>query len=43
VIDAACLAAFIDTLPLAAADKTRLKALSPFDYTGLAARLALEL
>jgi adenylosuccinate lyase len=42
VIDAACLAAFIDTLPLAAADKTRLKALSPFDYIGLAARLALE-
>jgi len=42
VIDAASLAAFIDTLPLAAADKTRLKALSPFDYIGLAARLALE-
>ncbi|HEY5101161.1 MAG TPA: adenylosuccinate lyase, partial [Steroidobacteraceae bacterium] len=32
VIDAASLAAFIDTLPLAPADKTRLKALSPFDY-----------
>jgi adenylosuccinate lyase len=42
VINAASLAAFIDTLPLAAADKTRLKALSPFDYIGLAARLALE-
>jgi len=42
VIDAAALATFIDTLPLPAADKTRLKALSPFDYIGLAARLALE-
>jgi adenylosuccinate lyase len=42
VIDAAALAAFIDTLPLTTADKTRLKALSPFDYIGLAARLALE-
>jgi adenylosuccinate lyase len=41
-IDAAALADFIDTLPLAAAEKTRLKALSPFDYIGLAARLALE-
>ena len=43
LIDAAALAAFIDTLPLAAAEKTRLKALSPFDYIGLAARLAREL
>jgi adenylosuccinate lyase len=42
VIDAAALSVFIDTLPLAATEKTRLKALSPFDYTGLAARLALE-
>jgi adenylosuccinate lyase len=42
VIDASSLSAFIDTLPLAAADKIRLKALSPFDYIGLAARLALE-
>ena len=42
LIDASSLAAFIDTLPLPAADKTRLKALSPFDYIGLAARLALE-
>jgi adenylosuccinate lyase len=42
VIDAAALAVFIDTLPLAAAEKTRLKALSPFDYIGLAARLARE-
>jgi len=41
-IDAPSLAAFIDTLPLAAADKARLKALSPFDYIGLAAHLARE-
>jgi len=41
-IDAAALAAFIDTLPLAAADKARLLALSPSDYSGLAARLARE-
>jgi adenylosuccinate lyase len=41
-IDAATLAAFIDTLPLAATDKARLLALSPSDYSGLAARLALE-
>ena len=41
-IDAAALAAFIETLPLAAADKARLQALSPSDYFGLAARLALE-
>jgi adenylosuccinate lyase len=41
-IDAAALAAFIDTLPLAAADKARLLALSPSEYLGLAARLALE-
>jgi len=42
VIDAAALAAFIETLPLPVSDKARLKALSPADYTGLAARLALE-
>src|SRR5579862_85096 len=42
-IDRAALAAFIDTLPLADADKQRLKALTPADYTGLAARLAREL
>jgi adenylosuccinate lyase len=42
LIDAAALAAFIDTLPLAAAEKTRLKELSPFDYIGLAERLARE-
>jgi adenylosuccinate lyase len=41
-IDAASLGAFIDTLPLAATDKARLRALSPSDYLGLAARLALE-
>jgi adenylosuccinate lyase len=41
-IDAAALAAFIDTLPLAATDKSRLRALSPSDYIGLAAQLALE-
>jgi len=39
-IDAATLGAFIDALPLAAADKARLRALTPESYTGLAARLA---
>jgi adenylosuccinate lyase len=39
-IDAATLAAFIDTLPLAPAEKSRLRALKPADYTGLAAQLA---
>jgi adenylosuccinate lyase len=39
-IDAVTLAAFIDTLPLAPAEKTRLRALKPADYTGLAAQLA---
>jgi len=43
VIDAQALADFIDTLPLAAAEKSRLKALRPEDYTGLAARLAREI
>jgi adenylosuccinate lyase len=42
-IDALSLAAFIDTLPLAAAEKTRLRALSPSDYIGLAERLAREI
>jgi len=42
-IDAQALADFIDTLPLAPADKSRLKALRPEDYTGLAARLAREI
>jgi adenylosuccinate lyase len=39
-INAQALAEFIDTLPLPAAEKSRLKALRPQDYTGLAARLA---
>jgi len=43
VIDAQALADFIDTLPLAPAEKSRLKALRPKDYTGLAARLAREI
>lgn len=42
-IDAATLAAFIDTLPLPAAEKARLRALRPGDYIGLAARLARSL
>jgi adenylosuccinate lyase len=42
-IDGASLAAFIDTLPLPAAEKTRLKALTPQAYTGLAAQLAREI
>lgn len=41
-IDAPGLSAFIDTLPLAPAEKARLKALRPQDYTGLAARLARD-
>ena len=39
-IDAATLAAFIDGLPLPAADKARLRGLRPEGYTGLAAELA---
>jgi len=39
-VDAPTLAAFIDTLPLGAAEKARLRSLSPADYTGLAAELA---
>ena len=39
-VDAAGLAAFIDKLPLPAADRARLKALSPAQYTGLAEQLA---
>jgi adenylosuccinate lyase len=39
-IDAPMLAQFIDTLPLSAADKARLKAMKPHDYIGLAAQLA---
>jgi adenylosuccinate lyase len=39
-IDAQALGTFIDTLPLPPAEKTRLKAMRPQDYTGLAAQLA---
>jgi adenylosuccinate lyase len=39
-IDAQALSTFIDTLPLPPAEKTRLKAMRPQDYTGLAAQLA---
>jgi adenylosuccinate lyase len=39
-VDAAALAAFIDSLPLSAAEKTRLRGLTPAAYTGLAAQLA---
>jgi adenylosuccinate lyase len=42
-IDGPTLAAFIDTLPLGASEKTRLRELSPEHYLGLAARLALEM
>lgn len=40
VIDAQALAELIDSLPLPQAEKTRLKQLTPADYTGLAADLA---
>jgi adenylosuccinate lyase len=43
VIDAAMLAAFIEDLPLPAAEKARLKALTPAAYTGLAAALARQI
>jgi adenylosuccinate lyase len=39
-VDAATLAAFIDGLPLPAAEKARLRSLRPESYTGLAAELA---
>ncbi len=39
-VDAAGLAALIDKLPLPAADRARLKALTPAAYTGLAAEMA---
>jgi len=42
-IDARALAEFIDTLPLAATEKARLKALTPDAYTGLAAQLAKQI
>jgi len=41
-IDAASLAAFIDALPLPPAERTRLKALTPQGYVGLATALARE-
>jgi adenylosuccinate lyase len=41
-VDARSLAEFIDGLPLAAAEKARLRALTPRLYTGLASRLARE-
>src|SRR5262245_10663751 len=42
-IDARSLSAFIDTLPISAEEKARLKKLSPKDYTGLAVRLARDI
>ncbi len=39
-VDAAGLAAFVERLPLPPADRARLKALSPSQYVGLAARMA---
>jgi adenylosuccinate lyase len=39
-VDGLALGEFIDGLPLPAADKARLRALKPADYTGLAAALA---
>lgn len=42
-IDGHALSAFIDTLPLSIDEKARLKALTPKDYTGLAAHLAREI
>ncbi len=41
-IDRETLRAFIETLPLAAADKQRLARMTPSDYVGFAARLAGE-
>ncbi|HJS89718.1 MAG TPA: adenylosuccinate lyase [Steroidobacteraceae bacterium] len=42
-IDERSLAELIASLPLSAAEKRRLQALRPLDYTGLAARLAREI
>jgi adenylosuccinate lyase len=42
-VDRHSLSAFIDTLPIPEGEKTRLKALSPNDYTGLAAKLARDI
>ena len=42
-VDAASVAAFIDTLPLPAASRESLKRLTPHTYSGLSARLASEI
>ncbi len=42
-IDAASLGTFIDTLPISADEKARLRKLSPKDYTGLASKLARDI
>ena len=42
-IDAASLGAFIDTLPISADEKARLRKLSPKDYIGLASKLARDI
>ena len=42
-LDATALAAFIDGLPIPEEEKSRLRALSPATYLGLAARLAREI
>jgi adenylosuccinate lyase len=42
-IDAAGLAAFIDTLPISAEERARLKRLRPEDYVGIAAFLARDI
>ena len=42
-IDGGMLGAFIDSLPLADAEKRRLRALTPEGYTGLAAQLARQI
>ena len=42
-IDAKALAEFIETLPLEASEKARLKGLTPAAYTGIASRLAQEI
>jgi adenylosuccinate lyase len=41
-VDAAAVAAFIDSLPIPAAEKARLKQMAPSTYLGLAARLARD-
>ncbi|HTY95105.1 MAG TPA: adenylosuccinate lyase [Steroidobacteraceae bacterium] len=42
-IDGAALAAFVESLPIAAAEKARLQKLRPQDYVGLAAQLTRDL